>query len=101
MGVFGTIIALLVGAVCYYIHCKFDEKERTISDLKEELYQAKRELKFEQSARAHADELYNNLLADYYDDEDEQTMEIFIKGKDGTRAVKVPAQHISFKGGNK
>lgn len=33
----------------------------------------------------------------YEDDEDEQMVEIFVKGKDGTRVEKVPAKCVSFK----
>lgn len=125
MDIWEIIVTIAVGAVAYHIHCEFEEKNRIISDLKEEVGQIKRELKFEQSSKKHADELYDNLLETYYkvletynipgnwesleaekeemseadeDDEDGQMVEIFVKDKNGTRTEKVPAKYVNFKG---
>lgn len=119
---FEVIITAAIVMVAYCVNRKFEDKDREISDLKEELSQVKRELYFEQSSTKHENELYDSLLKNYYkvletynipvnwesleaeeeneadeDDEDEQMVEIFVKDKNGTRAVKVPTKCVSFK----
>lgn len=122
MSLFEGIIAFAVVLVGYYISRKFEDKGKEVSDLKEELRQTKRELELKQSSLEWAEGAYDKLLQDYYkvlerynipvnwesleaeeeqeyeDDEDEQMVEIFVKGKDGTRTEKVPAKYVNFKG---
>lgn len=121
MGIFEIIVALAIGAAGYHIHCVFEAKDREISDLKEELRRASREIESKQSSSEWANGAYDRLLKNYYevlekynipvnwksleeeecevdeDDEDEQMVEVTTIGKDGTRTTKVPAIHVSFK----
>lgn len=118
MGILEIIIPIVVGFGGLYLHSKFEDKDREISDLKEELGRIKRILEREQSSAKHANELYDSLLEKYYkvleeynipinweslkaeeeqEDEDEQMAGIFVKGKFGTRVEKVPAKYVNFK----
>ena len=73
-----AVVVLIVVIVCLFVKYR-REKNREIASLKNQLAMMRE--KYE------ADE----------DDEDEQMVEIFVKDKNGTRAEKVPAKHISFK----
>ena len=119
MGILEIIIPIVIGFGGIYLHNKFEDKDREISDLKEELGQTKRKLESAISSKewlekSHEDliEKYEMLLGRYNppprwweaeeeqdceDAEDEQMAEIFVKGKFGTRVEKVPAKYVNFK----
>ena len=111
------LVAIFIGSI--YINSRFEDKIRTISDLKDELRRTTSELELKQSSLEWHRDAYNKALERYFnvlerydipenwesldddeddeDYEDDEMVEVIVHGKDGTRIEKIPAIHVSFK----
>jgi hypothetical protein len=76
------VVVLMVVAVCLFVKYR-REKNKEVASLKNQIAKER--------AKREADE-------DVEDDEDGQMVEIFVKGRDGTRKEKVPTKYVNFKG---